>query len=75
MEKLSIISSPDRANLLLKAAQRVAEQEVLSSKSGDDFSRQNPASKRLVSEVSEVFDQAYKNLVKEIREVIVADRK
>jgi hypothetical protein len=75
VDKISILASPYRANLLLKAAQKVAQQETLGTESVSDFEKQNPASKRLVDEVSSVFDQAYKNLIKEIKEVLVADRK
>lgn len=73
--KISILVSPENAPLLLKAAQEIAQSSVSHSEGTNDFERQNPASKKLMDEVVNVFAQATKSLAKEIQELLCADSK
>jgi hypothetical protein len=59
----------------VKAAQEIGQRGVPSTETVNDFERQNPASKKLMDEVSEVFDQVSKSLAKEVRELLGADSK
>ena len=73
--KVSILVSPDRAPLLLKAAEELDRLSGSHTESVNDFARQNPASEKLMQEVSRVLDQAANNLAKEILEFLSADGK
>jgi hypothetical protein len=70
--KIPILVGAENASLLLKAVKEITDKER-SSKFVDHFSNQNPAAKRLMDEVGNVFDIALTSLAKEVKKVLGDD--
>ena len=66
--KLQIEASPDAADLILKAVEQVAAKDF--PESGDDFARQNEASKHMVDEFDRAFDDMAETLLKQVSDVL-----
>ena len=70
-EKVHFEASPHAAEIIYKAVARAVVQDY--PESGDEFSQQNDASKRLVAEFDTAFDLMVDVLVKQVTDVLIEE--
>jgi len=70
-DKVRFEASPQAAEVICKAVARAVVQDY--PESGDEFSQQNDASKRLVAEFDTAFDLMVDVLVKQVTDVLIEE--
>jgi hypothetical protein len=73
-EKVVITASPEAADLLFKAVNKVVTDEE-HTETIDDFQNQNPATKRLVEEVDKAYDTMIESLLKQVEKILASEDK